>query len=65
MLGVDEIGADDGFADCGGDSLGAMRIVSRILRETSVRIEVPELLERQTVAAVADLVDVRRDEPRT
>ncbi|QCQ89781.1 non-ribosomal peptide synthetase [Rhodococcus sp. SGAir0479] len=61
LLGLDQVGADDGFADCGGDSLAAMRLVSRIERDTSVRIAVGELLDRQSVAAIAELVDSRRD----
>ncbi|MCK0089317.1 amino acid adenylation domain-containing protein [Rhodococcus sp. F64268] len=60
LLGLDEVGADDGFVDCGGDSLAAMRLVSRLERDTSVRVDVAELLERQTVEAVAELVDARR-----
>ena len=61
LLGLDEVGADDGFADCGGDSLAAMRMVSRLERDTSVRVDVRELLERQSVASVAELIDSRRD----
>ena len=57
VLGLDEIGSDDGFADCGGDSLAAMRLISRLQRELSVRVDVGELLSRQTVAAVAELID--------
>ena len=57
VLGLDEIGSEDGFADCGGDSLAAMRLISRLQRELSVRVDVGELLREQTVAAVAELID--------
>ncbi|SNS38444.1 non-ribosomal peptide synthetase [Rhodococcoides kyotonense] len=59
VLGLDDIGADDGFADCGGDSLAAMRLVSRVQRDYGVRIEISQLIARQTVCAVAELVDGR------
>ncbi|MBY3989582.1 amino acid adenylation domain-containing protein [Rhodococcus fascians] len=61
VLGLRDVGADDGFADCGGDSLAAMRLVSRLERETGVRLNVSELLRRQTVRSVADYADRHRD----
>ncbi|MDJ0392578.1 amino acid adenylation domain-containing protein [Rhodococcus sp. G-MC3] len=60
VLGRDDVGGDDGFADSGGDSLSAMRVVSRLGREVGVRIEVAELLTRQTVTSVAEYVDQQR-----
>ncbi|QIH99944.1 non-ribosomal peptide synthetase [Rhodococcoides fascians A21d2] len=59
ILGVD-VGADDGFADSGGDSLAAMQVVSQLERETGVRVEVGELITLQTVAQLAEAVEGRR-----
>ncbi|MDJ0360184.1 non-ribosomal peptide synthetase [Rhodococcus sp. H29-C3] len=62
VLGLDEIGADDGFADSGGDSLAAMALVSMLTRKTGIAVDVNELLTRQSVAALAQLVDIGRGE---
>ncbi|ORI15286.1 hypothetical protein BJD99_06300 [Rhodococcus sp. 1163] len=62
VLGLDEIGADDGFADSGGDSLAAMALVSMLTRRTGIAVDVNELLTRQSVAALAQLVDTGRGE---
>ncbi len=59
ILGID-VGADDGFADSGGDSLAAMQVVSQLERETGVRVEVGELIALQTVALLAEAVEGRR-----
>ncbi|WP_243636854.1 non-ribosomal peptide synthetase [Rhodococcus sp. Eu-32] len=57
VLGWNDIGGDDGFADCGGDSLAAMRVVSRVERDFGVRVEIADLIARQSVSSIADLVD--------
>ena len=47
------IGVEDDFFALGGHSLLAVRLTARIERDLGVRIEVGDLLERRTVAAVA------------
>jgi amino acid adenylation domain-containing protein len=47
------IGVDDDFFALGGHSLLAVRLVTRIERDLGERIEVSDLLERRTIAAVA------------
>jgi amino acid adenylation domain-containing protein len=50
------IGIDDDFFALGGHSLLAVRLAARIERDLGLRIEVSDLLERRTVAAVAALL---------
>jgi amino acid adenylation domain-containing protein len=47
------IGVEDDFFALGGHSLLAVRLAARIERDLGLRIEVRDLLERRTVAAVA------------
>ncbi|RMH21706.1 MAG: amino acid adenylation domain-containing protein, partial [Acidobacteria bacterium] len=57
LLGADEIAAGDDFFALGGHSLLALRLVGRIAREMGVELPVTALLERPTIARLAELVD--------
>ncbi|WP_224391204.1 non-ribosomal peptide synthetase [Pseudonocardia sp. ICBG1293] len=52
VLGLGAVGLDDGFFDLGGDSIGAIRLVSR-LRETGLVLTPREVFELRTVRALA------------
>ncbi|WP_344978668.1 amino acid adenylation domain-containing protein, partial [Streptosporangium fragile] len=52
VLGLERVGADDGFFDLGGDSLGVIRLVSLAERE-GLSISPREVFARQTAEALA------------
>ncbi|WP_078292741.1 non-ribosomal peptide synthetase [Mycobacterium sp. D16R24] len=60
LLGIASVGADDSFVDLGGHSLLASKLSAAILAECGVGIDIREILERGTVAGLAQLVDQRR-----
>ncbi|WP_253780864.1 non-ribosomal peptide synthetase [Goodfellowiella coeruleoviolacea] len=67
VLGVPEIGVDDRFFDLGGDSITAIRLVSRA-RVAGLELSPRDVLVNQTVAALAPVVGVavaREDDPGT
>ena len=53
LLGVPEIGLDDDFFDLGGDSLLAIRILSRLKEEHGVSDTLAGLLSANTVRKLA------------
>ncbi|QKV96263.1 acyltransferase domain-containing protein [Streptomyces sp. NA02950] len=57
VLGVEPVGVEDGFFDLGGDSLLALQLVTRLRDELKVELSVKRLLERLTVAAVAQDIE--------
>ncbi|MFE1359772.1 amino acid adenylation domain-containing protein [Streptomyces harbinensis] len=57
VLGTERIGRHDSFFDLGGDSIRAIRLLGRA-REAGLRFGMPDLLERPTVARLAEVTEV-------
>ncbi|MFJ4816080.1 amino acid adenylation domain-containing protein [Streptomyces sp. NPDC088801] len=53
-LGVERVGIHDDFFDLGGSSLSATRLLSRTRAELGVRLSMRDLLDRRTVARLAE-----------
>ena len=57
LLKVETIGRDDDFFDLGGDSLLAIRVVSRIRDAFDVDVQTRTLFENTTIGGLADALD--------
>ncbi|GAA2889804.1 hypothetical protein GCM10010443_61410 [Actinoplanes cyaneus] len=55
VLGLDEVGIDEGFFALGGDSIVALQLVSRA-RAAGLELSARQVFENQTVAALAAVV---------
>ncbi|WP_240360579.1 non-ribosomal peptide synthetase [Pyxidicoccus caerfyrddinensis] len=62
VLGLPRVGAEDNFFDLGGHSLLAARMVSRLQKAVRARVSLATLFQHPTVAALAAVLDARRDE---
>jgi amino acid adenylation domain-containing protein len=56
VLGQPRVGVEDNFADLGGDSLQAARVLARVNAECGVELPFSTLFDAPTVAAVARIV---------
>lgn len=56
VLGVDEITPDTSFAALGGDSMRAVRVLSRLWRELNIELPVDSLTKDTTVAQFVAVV---------
>ena len=57
LLGTRNIGMDDDFFDLGGQSLTAMRVVSRLSDAFGVDLSLRHLVEAPTIARLAGTID--------
>ncbi|HXU46379.1 MAG TPA: amino acid adenylation domain-containing protein, partial [Thermoanaerobaculia bacterium] len=62
VLGVAEIGAEDGFFDLGGHSLLAARVATRVKRDFGLDLSVRDLFARPTLAGLAARIEELRAE---
>lgn len=68
LLGIDGIGADDGFFELGGDSVVAARLAGRLRQELGVAVSLAVVFDNvtlnQLIAHTEGLVPVRDGEAR-
>ena len=62
VLGVKQIGIQDSFLELGGDSIKAIKVVSK-LRDIGYEISIRSLLEKSTIANIADAVVFAKENP--
>ncbi|MEU6378918.1 amino acid adenylation domain-containing protein [Streptomyces sp. NPDC046909] len=63
VLGAAQVGIDDDFFACGGDSIRSIQVVARA-KARGVLVSTREIFEQRTVARLAELVDARGEEER-
>ncbi|MFI9237344.1 phosphopantetheine-binding protein [Streptomyces sp. NPDC053079] len=56
-LGRDDVGPHESFVELGGDSIHAMKIISRVEDLIDAELSIRVLLETRTVAGMTDHVD--------
>ncbi|MEZ2339448.1 amino acid adenylation domain-containing protein [Mucilaginibacter sp. RCC_168] len=59
VLNRDRVGVTDNFFELGGDSIKAIRITSYIMKNINIRLELNELFESPTIAAIAQKIEIR------
>ena len=59
LLGIDQIGVGDDFFALGGHSLMAFRVVSRIQDALDTNVQVRDIFDHPTPAALADFIQAR------
>ena len=59
LLGLELVGRNDDFFELGGQSLIAIRLMTRLQREFGVRLQLSDIFELQTLAALAGAIAER------
>ncbi len=62
ILGVSRVGAEDRFLDLGGNSMKAIVLAGRVLRDVHVKLDIREIFEMPTVRQLADLIRGRNQQ---
>jgi acyl carrier protein len=60
VLGIEHIGINDNFSELGGDSLLAIKILSRMRETFGVDITVQMLFEKPTIAELSERIETIR-----
>ena len=63
ILSLEEIGLNDNFFDLGGHSLGAMRVVSQVVKQFQIDMPLKSLFESPTVAEMAAIITQNQAKP--
>ena len=63
LLGIDQIGAHDSFLELGGDSLLAVRLISRLRDVFNQNLPLRLIFEASTVAELAKAIEPQNEEP--
>lgn len=58
FFGYDQVGTDDSFFDLGGDSVKALRIVSRIREELGFKVPIAKFFRHPTIRKLAAFIDL-------
>jgi amino acid adenylation domain-containing protein len=56
VLGVEHVGRNDEFFECGGNSLTAMQIAAELGKQSGIDLSLTAILEHPTVAGMAELL---------
>jgi len=64
-LGVERIGRHDNFFELGGDSLIAVQLMTKLRQILQIDLPVHSLLEAQTIAGLADIIQSKRSTTTT
>ena len=59
FLGISKIGVTDDFFELGGDSLKSTIVISKIFKETKVKISLDDFFMNPTIKAMAEDIDTR------
>ena len=65
VLDVDQVGINDNFFDCGGHSLRALRVLSRVRQSFKVELSLTDIFITPTLAGFAALIDRKQLESTT
>lgn len=60
VLQVDRAGVDDHFFDLGGDSLKALRVVSKIRSHLKIQLSLSEIFNRPTISSLGHYLQTRK-----
>jgi amino acid adenylation domain-containing protein len=59
ILVLEQVGLEDNFFEIGGHSLKAVQVISRILRELSVKLDLRDLFVHPVLSQLSEMVEVR------